>query len=310
MSGNERHMMIPLAQYRDAIELDTPFPEPKDDTRSNYDLLMTALSGIRNKHYTGTSSLAHLSTDEGLMRWLMAELAVRDPEPIDPVSGRAINTLLYREVGRHGRVEARNLRRVSDIIPDCDYGPGSETVLYRGDMRQIVVDAVVNAVAPDLNGCPVPLHNCLDSELNQQAGPWMRMDTTKIREIGGDANLEPGDAVITRGYRLPAQYVIHTTGPNVTDGIITDEDRQALYNCYWNSLELAREAGNIRSIVFPAISTGMNGFPLEEADDIALRAVERWMYQHDQYMDLVVFSLNNDEDADTFMTALKTWVED
>lgn len=301
--------MIPLATYRDAINLDTPFPEPKDDTRSNYDLLMTALSGIRDKHYTGTSSLAHLSTDDGLMRWLMAELAVRDPEPIDPISGRAINTLLFRLVGHHGRVEARNLRRVIDMIPGCDYGPASECVLYRGDMRQIVVDAVVNAASPDLRGCPVPLHDCLDSEISQQAGPWLRNDTAKIREIAG-CDLEPGDAVITRGYRLPAKYVIHTTGPNVRDGIITDDDRQALYDCYWNSLELAREAGNIRSIVFPAVSTGLNGFPAGEADNIALRAVERWMYQHDQYMDLVVFSLYNEEDADIFVNALSTWIED
>lgn len=302
--------MQSLDEYRDLINLDQPFPEPNDDTRSDYDLLMTALTGIRNKHYTGTSSIAHLSTDVGLKRWLDAELSVREPGPIDPVSGRAISTLLYRQVGRHGRVEGKNLRRVSDIIPDCDYGAARETVLYRGDIRQIVVDAVVNTTTPDMNGCSVPLHNCLDSELNQQAGPWLRNDLAQLREARGGKGLTPGDVVMTRGYRLPATYVIHTLGPDVTDGEITDEDRQDLYNCYWNSLELAREKGDIRSIVFPAISTGQHGFPLEEATHIALLAVEQWMYRHDQYLDLVVFSVHNDEDADRFIRTLRTWIEE
>ncbi|MFY9262648.1 MAG: Appr-1-p processing protein [Actinomycetaceae bacterium] len=302
--------MLPLADYRDVIELDEPFPVPKDDPRTNYHLLMTALSGLRNKHYTGTSSVAHLSTDEGLLRWLEAELSVREPGPIDPITSRAINTLLYRHVGKHGRVEAMNLRRVSEMIPNCDYGPALETVLYTGDMRQLVVDAVVNTATPGLDGCPIPLHDCLDSVLHQQAGPWMRNDTNTIREIAKKDALSPGDVVMTRGYRLPAKYVIHTTGPVVKNGRVTDKNRRELFSCYWNALDLAHEKGDIKSIAFPAISTGINGFPMEEANDIALRAVEKWMYRHDQYLDLVVFSVRTETDADCFMEALETWVEE
>ncbi len=301
--------MLELSDYRDAIHLDEPFPDPVEDTRSNYDLLMTALGGIRDKHYTGTSSLAHLSPDEGLMRWLSAELAVREPGPINPIASRAINTLLYRQVGRHGRVEALHLRRVSDLIPECDYGQAGITVLYRGDMRQLVVDAVVNTALPDLTGCSIPLHGCLDSELHQQAGPWLRNDAATIHEMQGKPE-EPGHAKITRGYRLPARYVIHTVGPNVTDGRIDDKDRQTLYNCYWNSLALAFEKGDIKTIAFPAISTGLNGFPFNEAADIALAAVNDWVDRHDSALDLVVFSVHSDKDADTFYHELATWVED
>lgn len=301
--------MLTLADYRDAIALDKDFPEPRNDKRSNYDLLMTALGGIKNKHYTGTSSLAFLSPDEGLMRWLLAELTVREPGPIDPITGRAINTLLYRQVGKHGRVEAVNLRRVSDLVPECDYGQADRVVLYRGDMRQLVVDAVVNPALPSLTGCPIPLHGCLDSELHQQAGPWMRNDCATIREMQGEDE-EPGNAKITRGYRLPARYVIHTVGPNVADGRITDEDRRLLASCYTRSLDLALEKGDIRSVVFPAISTGMNGFPLHEAAGIALKAVNRWMDHHDGAMDFVIFSLHTDSDADTFLNRLATWIED
>ncbi|WP_216378634.1 macro domain-containing protein [Arcanobacterium phocae] len=302
--------MILLSDYRKEIHLDEPFPEPKNDTRADYDLLMTALAGINEKHYTGTSSLAHLSTDEGLFRWLQAELAVREPKPLDPISSRAINTLLFRQVGKHGRVEAENLRRVSDMLPDCDYGPAPRTVLYRGDMRQLVVDAVVDPAVPDLNGCPVPLHDCLDSTLHEQAGPWMRNDTNTVRELNGGKGLEPADAIITRGYRLPAKYVIHTTGPRVEDGKVTQKDRDVLFKAYWNCMELARAKGDIRSIAFPGISTGNGGFPLGEATQIALDAVERWTYQHDQVLDLVVFSLRTDADAEKVLKKMETWIED
>ncbi|SPT75521.1 O-acetyl-ADP-ribose deacetylase [Arcanobacterium haemolyticum] len=301
--------MLLLSDYRQAINLDEPFPEPQNDTRSDYDLLMTALGGITEKHYTGTSSLAHLSTDEGLLRWLQSELAVRDPKPLDPISSRAINTLLFRQVGRHGRVEAENLRRVSDMIPDCDYGPAPRTVLFRGDMRQLVVDAVVNPAVPDLNGCMVPLHSCLDSMLHEQAGPWMRTDTTTIRELNGGKGLEPADAIITRGYRLPAKYVIHTTGPRIKNGKVTKKDRETLFKAYWNCMELACAKGDIRSIAFPGISTGYGGFPLEEATQIALTAVERWIYQHDHILDLIVLSLRTDSDAEKVLRQLATWIE-
>lgn len=300
--------MLALEDYRDAIKLDEPFPHPKDDTRSNYDLLMTALGGLRNKHYTGTSSMAHLSTDDGLFRWLQAELALREPGPINPVAGRAINTLLYRQVGEHGRVEAVNLRRVSDLLPESDYDYAAQTVLYRGDMRQLVVDAVVNTALPELTGCRIPLHGCLDSVLHAQAGPWMRNDAAKIMELQG-GGLEPaGQAKITRGYRLPAKYVIHTVGPRVKDGIIEESDRQTLYNCYWNSLQLAGEKEDINSIAFPAISTGFNGFPVDQAAQIALQAVSDWISTHGQRLNLVVFSVHLEEDAQIYTDVLNRWI--
>ncbi|QJC21152.1 macro domain-containing protein [Arcanobacterium buesumense] len=302
--------MLLLSDYRQDIHLDEPFPEPKNDTRADYDLLMTALAGITEKHYTGTSSLAHLSTDEGLFRWLQAELAVREAKPLDPISSRAINTLLYRQVGKHGRVEASNLRRVSDMLPYCDYGPAPCTVLYRGDMRQLVVDAVVNPAVPDLNGCPIPLHDCLDSTLHEQAGPWMRTDTNLVRELNGGHGLKPADAIITRGYRLPAKYVIHTTGPAIKHGTVTERDRDVLFKAYWNCMELAHAKGDIRSIAFPGISTGNGGFPLTDATRIALNAVERWIYQREQTFDLIVFSLRNDADAEKVLKLLATWIED
>lgn len=309
-SNMRKVSMLQLDDYQNAIKLSEPFPEPKDDTRSTYDLLMTALGGLNNKHYTGTGSIAHLSTDDGLLRWLQAELALRDPEPLNPVVTRAINTLLYRQVGEHGRVEAKNLRRIHDLLPENDFDASAETVLFRGDMRQLVIDAVVNTALPTLTGCRIPLHGCLDSVLHAQAGPWMRNDCATIMELQGTETEEPGQAKVTRGYRLPAKYVIHTVGPQVKDRLVTDADREILYNCYWNCLETARQMDGIRSIAFPAIATGYNAFPIKEAASIALDAVNTWMDHHSQDLDLIVFSVHSEADALTYAEVLNTWIDD
>lgn len=302
-------MMLPLSEYKDAIKLSEPFPVPADDTRSTYDLLMTALGGLPDKHYTGTSALAHLSTDDGLERWLQAELALRDPAPLNPVVSRAINTLLYRQVGDHGRVEAVNLRRVNTMFPQNDFGHASETVLYSGDMRQLVIDAVVNTALPSLTGCRIPLHGCLDSVLHAQAGPWMRNDCATIMDMQELPEEPAGNAKITRGYRLPAKYVIHTVGPDVKDGKIENHDREILYNCYWNSLDLAGKMPDVRSIAFPAIATGYNAFPIREAATIALEAVNDWMVAHGQNLDLIVFSVHSEEDAIIYSDVLNRWID-
>lgn len=302
--------MLNLSDYRDAIDLDEPFPVPLNDKRSTYDLLMTALNGLRDRHYTGGSMQMHLSTDDGLMRWLQAELAMRDPAPIDPIVSRAINTLLYREMGKHGRVEGQNLRRVSELLPSIDYSFASNTILYRGDIRQVVVDAVVNPALPELIGCKVPLHGCLDSVIHAQAGPWLDNDLATIMDIQGTDVEEPGQAKITRGYRMPSKYLIHTVGPDVRDGQIDDNDRKVLHDCYWNALTLAQEQGDVESIVFPAISTGYNGFPVREAATIALGAVEHWMDTHNTNIELVIFAVHSDADAETYIEVLSEWVAD
>ena len=300
--------MLKLADYREAIHLDEEFPEPKDDRRSNYDLLMTALSGLKDKHYTGASTMAHLSTDEGLMRWLHAELAIRKAGPIDPITSRAINTLLYRQIGKRGRVEVLNLRRISDQLPNSDYVNAEDVVLYRGDILEVVADAVVDTALDDLSGCPIPLHGCLDSVIHMQAGPWLKNDAATIMELQGKREA-PGSAKITRGYRLPAKYIIHTHMPRFS-GEFTEKHKQILADCYRNSLNLALEKGDIKTIAFPAIGTGMNGFPKDGACKIALDTVEEWWRIHPDALDLIVFSVHSDVDSEIYLHTLSTWVSD
>ncbi len=131
--------------------------------------------------------------------------------------------------------------------------------IVEGDITKLDVDAIVNAantmLAPGGGVC---------GAIHREAGQELAEACAKL---GGCAT---GEAKITPGFSLPARYVIHTVGP-VWGGGMTDEDR-LLANCYRNSLALAAERG-LASIAFPAISTGIFGFPPDRAAPIALRTV-------------------------------------
>ena len=120
-----------------------------------------------------------------------------------------------------------------------------------------------------------------------------------------------GHAKITRGYRLPAKYVLHTVSPRLENGRVTEADRAALASCYTSCLDLALEKGDIHSVSFCALSTGKNNFPFAEATRIALDSVDRWLQYHGtDVIELVIFNIVEDEDAEGYMHALNNWVED
>jgi O-acetyl-ADP-ribose deacetylase len=152
--------------------------------------------------------------------------------------------------------------------------------IVRSDITTLDVDAIVNAANTTLLG-----GGGVDGAIHRAAGPEL---LAECRTLGG---CRPGEAKLTRGYRLPARYVIHTVGPFWTGG--KREEPQILANCYRNSLQLAVK-NRIRTIAFPAISCGAYGYPIREAARIAVETTREFLAT-DAEIDKVIFVVASDE---------------
>ncbi|HVX40612.1 MAG TPA: macro domain-containing protein [Gemmatimonadaceae bacterium] len=150
--------------------------------------------------------------------------------------------------------------------------------IIQGDITTLRVDAIVNAANGALRG-----GGGVDGAIHRAAGPEL------LEELKRYAGCPTGDAVITRGYRLPARYVIHAVGPIWYGG--TRMEDQLLAKAYAKSFLRAKEAGDIRSIAFPAISTGAYRFPKREATMIALTV----MIEHEKQFDRIVACLFDED---------------
>jgi O-acetyl-ADP-ribose deacetylase (regulator of RNase III) len=157
--------------------------------------------------------------------------------------------------------------------------------ILRGDITKLEVDAIVNAANTTLLG-----GGGVDGAIHCAAGPEL---LAECRTLGG---CEAGEAKITRGYHLPARFVIHTVGPIWRGG--KHDEARTLSNCYRNSLQLAVE-NEIRTIAFPAISCGAYGYPIEEAAHIALETTREFLANNDK-IDKVVFVLWGDDIHDAY----------
>jgi O-acetyl-ADP-ribose deacetylase (regulator of RNase III) len=138
-------------------------------------------------------------------------------------------------------------------------------VVVQGDITRQEVDAIVNAANERLLG-----GGGVDGAIHRAAGPELKEE---CRQIGG---CPTGEARITRGYELPARYVIHTVGPMWHGG--NKGEPELLASCYRNSLKLAVENG-VKTIAFPGISTGVYGYPLEAATRLAMATVRECLAQ-------------------------------
>jgi len=140
----------------------------------------------------------------------------------------------------------------------------------QGDITTLEVDAIVNAANQRMLG-----GGGVDGAIHRAAGPELYEACLKVPEVRPGVRCPTGEARITPGFRLPAKFVIHTVGPVYRDG--RHGEPGLLAACYRNSLALAAE-NHCRSIAFPCISTGVYGYPIEEATRIAIREVRRFLH--------------------------------
>ncbi len=135
--------------------------------------------------------------------------------------------------------------------------------VVQGDITKLTVDVIVNAANSSLLG-----GGGVDGAIHRAAGPELLAECRTIRDR--DGGCATGDAKVTRGYQLPAKHVIHTVGPVYHDG--TRGEPALLASCYRRSLALAAEL-DVVSIAFPAISTGIFGYPFRDAQRIAIETI-------------------------------------
>lgn len=167
--------------------------------------------------------------------------------------------------------------------------------LWQGDITRLAVDAIVNAANSQMLGCFVPLHKCIDNAIHSAAGIELRNECDRLMHLQGHD--EPtGQAKITPGYNLPAQWVIHTVGPIVYTHEPTPEDCRLLADCYRNCMALAGSHA-LASIAFCCISTGEFRFPQRPAAVIAVDTVSQYLASHPATsLRAVVFNVFKDTD--------------
>jgi len=163
---------------------------------------------------------------------------------------------------------------------------------FQADITTLQVDAIVNAANSSLMG-----GGGVDGAIHRAAGPDLLAECRRLEYC------KPGDAKISQGYNLPARYIIHTVGPVYRDGSL--DEPAILASCYRRSLEIAT-AHSLYSVAFPAISTGVYGYPVEEAASIAVNTVRAFLAENPTTLEEIIFCCFSPRDLEIYEQLLNS----
>ena len=246
--------------------------------------------------------------DYGEKRMLLRSLMnIRMPGKMNENVVKVQDEFLTEEAREKGIVELTDIPTAAE-----QYGsshPYADKIsVWQGDITRLRAGAIVNAANSQMLGCFVPCHKCIDNAIHSAAGIELREACShymKRRRMQYGARYEEptGRAVLTKGYNLPADYVIHTVGP-IVGGSLNQKLKDDLKSCYLNVLECCVEH-KIRSVAFCCISTGEFHFPNDEAAKIAADTVTGFLKEHDPDFDRIIFNVFKDVDRELYEAELK-----
>jgi O-acetyl-ADP-ribose deacetylase (regulator of RNase III) len=223
---------------------------------------------------------------------------LRPPIPISSDFLDVQDQLLSFECERRDLTDPNILPSIKEQFPNSKIPFADTLVLWKGDITTLSADAIVNAANSKLLGCFIPHHRCIDNAIHSSAGIQLRLECKEIMQKQGHD--EPtGQAKITKGYNLPARYVLHTVGPIIYHEV-TEADKLLLASCYTACLSLAAQHHDIKSLAFCSISTGEFRFPKELAVLIAVQAVSQWQENSKGGFDTIIFNVFTDDDYEIY----------
>lgn len=168
--------------------------------------------------------------------------------------------------------------------------------IVRNDIKKIECDAIVNAASPSLLG-----GGGVDGAIHKAAGKDLLLECMKLD------GCKVGQAKLTKAYKLPSRFVIHTVGPKWKDG--QNGEKEQLESCYRESLRIALE-NNCKSVAFPLISSGVYGYPKDQALRVAVDTISSFLIEHDMLVYIVVFDKSAFQISEKLFLDIASYIDD
>ena len=193
--------------------------------------------------------------------FLRGLLNVREPKPVTQEIIEKENELLKQELEEKKIIDINNFK--------------DRFSLWQGDITTVKCDAIVDLTDSKLMGCMKPNHNCMSNKINTNAGVVLRL---KCREITKGQPIETGKVILTDGFNLPCDKIIHAVKPELGDTLSEDE-KNVISNLYINSLELAKK-NDIKTLCIPNLQ--VNSSIKEEVSKIIIDTIKNWLKENDE----------------------------